>query len=128
MKKCKQCGNEIDDTARAKMYCDNLCKQKAYDARQRELKREGFIMYDASNIIIQEYSKNRWATAVALAEKYTRSVEWIERSLEACELASAPYEYFVRRYLDGDKTIPLNEDVDLCSAELQKALRHQLKN
>ena len=82
--------------------------------------------YTASSIEIRDHSVDIWSSAIALSEKYERSVEWIEAGLLACELCGIGHDYFIRRYLDDDKTIPLNHDVNKISAEAQKQRRNKV--
>ena len=53
-----------------------------------------------------------WAKVGALAAQYNRPAEWIERGLGACAEVGVSPDYFIRRYLDGDKTVPRHDGVD----------------
>ena len=83
--------------------------------------------YNADNIkILHDPLVFDYELAVYLARKYHRPLEFITRSIEACRLAGVdPREYFVPRYLDGDKDIPVNEDVAAISRELQRNLNQK---
>jgi len=62
--------------------------------------------------------------AAYLARKYSRPTGFINRSIEACRLAGVdPREYFVPRYLEGNKSIPENKDVAAVSRELQRNMK-----
>lgn len=50
--------------------------------------------------------------ALLLATKYGRDEGFIRRSLQACDNAGVTRNYFVTRYLLGNKDIPKNEAVD----------------
>lgn len=53
-----------------------------------------------------------WARVGALAQRYSRPVEWIARGLEACRRADVDPEYFIARYLERDAATPFNTVVD----------------
>jgi hypothetical protein len=53
-----------------------------------------------------------WAKIGALAEQYGKSEEWIRKGFTACTEAGVHESYFVRRYLEGDKTVPAHEGVE----------------
>lgn len=59
-----------------------------------------------------------------LVHKYTKSKDFIQRGIEASRLSGLePKEYFIPKYLDKDSSIPINEDFNLISRELQKESR-----
>jgi len=80
------------------------------------------MTYDASNIHIRSDAKFLWEVVASLADKYDKDPSWIERSLHACDLCNVDHEYFIQRYLIGDKTVPLNSEVNQVSFELQKQM------
>ena len=88
------------------------------------------MTYTAKNILIQEHSSDIWSTAISLSEKYNKQVNWIERGLLACELANVGHDYFIKRYLEEDKSVTMNNDVDVIAKELLKQERYnkQYKN
>ena len=81
------------------------------------------MTYNASNIKVlsdKESLEHDFVLIDYLANKYCKPVEWIKRSVEACRLCNVnPRDYFVKRYLDNDKTIPEIKEVTLVSREMQ---------
>jgi len=78
--------------------------------------------YTAANIrvltdaeIVERFD---WAKLGHLAAHYRRDPAFIRRGIRACETVGVPASYFVKRYLDGDKTIPFREDVDAAFTEM----------
>src|SRR5574343_148020 len=53
------------------------------------------------------------------ANQYNKPLEFIQRGLEACKLAGVSSAYFINRYLEGDKTVPVNDAVAYHSKVLQ---------
>lgn len=53
-----------------------------------------------------------WAKIGSLAEQYGKDPEWIERGFQACVDAGVHETYFIRRYLQGDKSMPAHEGVE----------------
>ena len=82
--------------------------------------------YTASSIEIRDHSVDIWSSAIALSEKYGKPVEWIEAGLLACELGGVGTDYFIQRYLEGDLSIPLNQEINTISAEQQKQRRNEV--
>ena len=78
--------------------------------------------YDAESIQIltppQFTEQFEWATIGALAHQYGMPVKLIERGFAACAQVGVDPSYFVRRYMDGDKTVPFREDVGAAYREL----------
>lgn len=64
-----------------------------------------------------------WAKAGELAARSGKSASWIRRGLDACERAGVPHTYFIRRYIDGDKSVTLNLDVDEAMRDINKEAR-----
>lgn len=62
-----------------------------------------------------------WAQAAALAEQYRRDARWIQRGLEACTVAGVAPGYFIRRYLDGDRSIPKHGGVEAAFIERMRS-------
>jgi len=78
--------------------------------------------YDASSITIKSDATRHWEIHRTLVDDYPmKPPEWIARGLEACELAGVHCGYFINRYLDGDKSIPMNKDVDDIFNEILKS-------
>lgn len=79
--------------------------------------------YSAKNIKILSNSEildvAPWIAAETLAAKYGKDVDFIRRGLEACKLADVEQGYFIRRYLEGDKSVPKNDAVEYHSRVLQ---------
>lgn len=53
-----------------------------------------------------------WAKIGSLAAQYRRPEEWIERGFRACDEVGVSHDYFVGRYLDGNKDIERHDGVD----------------
>jgi hypothetical protein len=81
------------------------------------------MSYTAKNIKIKEYSEDIWSQAISLAEEYGKPVAFIERGLEACQLARVGNDYFIDRYLKEDKSVAINREVNEISRELLRKLR-----
>ena len=83
--------------------------------------------YTASSIRIlpapEAIEKFAWLKAEELAARTGRPVDWIKRGLQACEQSGVGHDYFVRRYLDGDRSAPRNPDVEEAMADILKSLR-----
>ena len=109
--KCDMCESEFE-SSQEKLYCSNKCKQKAQYQRKKD--------YNASSIQIRESSNDVWSSAIALSDKYRKNVDFIQRGLMACSLAGVGFDYFINRYLEGDDSIPMNEEVNIISRELQR--------
>ena len=58
-----------------------------------------------------------WAAANRLAARYQRPVEWVERGLAACYQIHGNTDYFIARYLEGDKSIPRDIEVETAFIE-----------
>ena len=52
-----------------------------------------------------------WELSQRLADKFTRPVEWIKRSIRACREAGESPQYFIDRYLIKTGT-EMNQSVD----------------
>jgi len=83
--------------------------------------------YTASSIKIltdeQVLEAFDWAKIGALAAQYHRDPDYIERGLQACARVGVHYSYFVRRYLEGDKTVTLHEGVNAAMLDILKENR-----
>ena len=83
--------------------------------------------YSASSIQIlpapEAIEKFAWLKAEELAARTGRPVDWIKRGLQACEQAGVGHDYFIRRYLDKDRSAPRNADVEAAMADILKSLR-----
>lgn len=53
-----------------------------------------------------------WAKIGSLAEQFNKDPEWIDRGFRACVEAGVHETYFIRRYLEGDKSVPAHEGVE----------------
>jgi hypothetical protein len=81
--------------------------------------------YDASSIKIlapdEVSSRFDWANVIALSDKYPmKSIGHIQRGLEACRRCSVDPDYFIKKYLDDDNTIPKNTDVEAAYREIMR--------
>lgn len=54
-----------------------------------------------------------------LASDFEKDPDWIQRGLEACNAVGVSHDYFINRYLLKTE-IPLREDVDAASMDVQK--------
>jgi len=83
--------------------------------------------YDASCIKILAHEdvveKFDWAKIGELADKYKRDPKWIENGFEACRASSVSPDYFVQRYLEGNKDIPKNPLVEQAYLDLTREAR-----
>ena len=79
--------------------------------------------YTAASIQVKEYSDDIWAQAASLSEQYGKPVAFIERGLEACQLARIGNSYFIDRYLKEDKSVKLNQEVNEISRALLAKIR-----
>lgn len=81
-------------------------------------------MYTAAQIQVlpQSEAEERfpWLKVEELARRYNRPAEWIARGMEACRRAGSDPDYFVRRYLEWDQSVPLDPLVDAAMRELQR--------
>lgn len=68
--------------------------------------------------IVQRFE---WAQVAALAEQYRRDAGWVRRGLEACAAAGVAPGYFIRRYLDGDRSVPKHEGVEAAFIERMRS-------
>jgi hypothetical protein len=64
-----------------------------------------------------------WAKAAALADEFGSPVEFVARGLEACATVGVDDAYFIDRYLRGDKSIPMNPDVQAAFIEISRNQR-----
>lgn len=85
------------------------------------------IDYSASNIRVlnsqEVLEKMPWIEPEILATKYNKDVEFIKRGLLACRNAGVSDSYFIDRYLEGNKDIPHNKDVEYQSKLLQGCMK-----
>lgn len=85
------------------------------------------MTYDASSIRVMraEDLEERWEWLKAgnLASQYQRDERWISRGLEACRVVGVSPDYFIDRYLKGDKSIPKHDGVDAAFRDLAKQAR-----
>jgi hypothetical protein len=145
MKRCTKCGveKEVTEFYVNKATIDGLesnckdCKKlqsaiqyslnehakRLYEWCDLPVPRPAMPQYDASCIKIlsnqEVLAEMPWIRAQSLANEYNKPLDFIERGLEACELAGVTPNYFIDRYLKGDKTIPVNESVAYQSKLLQ---------
>lgn len=78
------------------------------------------VEYNADCIKITDGSQFDWAVEGSIAAHYGKRVEFIRRGQLACKLASVPFNYFVQRYLEMDKTVEREPNVELIYSELLK--------
>jgi len=82
--------------------------------------------YTAESITIRTEAVHSWEVVASLADRYPfRPVEWLERGLQACELAGVGFDYFIDRYLERDGITPMNPDVNDCMVEILRAVRDE---
>ena len=58
--------------------------------------------------------------AEELQSRYQKDLGFIKRGLESCERAGVSHDYFVSRYLDEDRSVPINVGVDKMSRLVQR--------
>lgn len=79
--------------------------------------------YDASCIRVlddrEAWEKMPWLEAETLASTSGKDLDFIKRGLEACRRAGVSHGYFIRRYLEDDKTVPFSVAVDYQSRVVQ---------
>lgn len=82
--------------------------------------------YDASciKILSPEAVKEKfeWAKSGDLAHKYRRDANWIESGLEACRRAGISQDYFIKKYLEKDESIPKNPLVEQAYLDLRNGV------
>lgn len=82
--------------------------------------------YDASCIRVlgggEALAMTPWLAPETLAAKYGKDVDFIRRGLQACRNADVDIGYFVRRYLEGDRSVPKNDSVEYQARVLQGLL------
>jgi len=81
--------------------------------------------YNANSIRIltqeERSDKFEWVKTAELAKQYNRDEDWIKRGFEACRRAGlVNADYFINRYLAGDKTIPRQPLVESAFADILK--------
>jgi hypothetical protein len=125
MKKCTKCGiekelNEFNKSIQTKDGYYNYCRVCALDNLHKSRAKDG---YTADNIKIlsnQEAVEDMpWLQIESLAKRYNKDVDFVKRGIEACLLADVSPNYFIDRYLKGNKDIPVDESVAYQSRELQ---------
>ena len=80
--------------------------------------------YTAESIKIRHEAVHSWEVVASLVDRYPfRPVEWIERGLQACELAGVGFDYFIARYLERDGITPMNPVVNECMIEILRGWR-----
>jgi hypothetical protein len=77
---------------------------------------------DSIKILTKEETMARfgWVNIDELARKHVKDPGWIERGLEACRRRGVEPDHFINRYLENDKSIPLNQMVADAFMELLK--------
>jgi hypothetical protein len=109
---------EAAATGRPAEFCSTRCRVASHRHKNAD-------EYTAKSIRIlrddEIARKFEWAEVESLAAKYRRTAAWIKRGLDACETAGVAPEYFIRRYLDDDKTIPKHEGVEAAFVEALQA-------
>lgn len=71
--------------------------------------------YTASSIRVlkdQDILQFEWARVGALAAQYGKDQGWVRKGIEACQFAGVSEDYFIGRYILGDKSIPRHEGVE----------------
>lgn len=129
MKICSKCLEEkeltefyknVDHKDGLESYCKSCKKAQSANQYLATKEKDG---YTADNIKIlsdQEVLDDvPWVVHHSLANQYSRPLEFIQRGLEACRLSGVSSAYFINRYLEGDKTVPVNDAVAYHSKILQ---------
>lgn len=85
--------------------------------------------YNASSIRIlkPEEAEQRfeWLRAENLATQYSKPLEFVERGIEACRRASVDLDFFIKRYLEGDKSGEKNILLEEAFLELMTEAREK---
>ena len=83
--------------------------------------------YTAASICVlpppEAIERFAWLKAEELSARTGKPIDWIRRGLQACEQSGVGHDYFIRRYLDGDRSAPRNPDVEEAMADILKSLR-----
>jgi len=85
-------------------------------------RQQRYNTYNSGNIKIMHPDfdeKYDWQLCPTLAEKYVKDVKFIERGVKACRMAGICPSYFIDKYL-LKKDLPINQDVQAASRELQR--------
>jgi len=121
---CENCGTPITNlpTGRRKQFCRDACR-KQYRRNANASKQQASTEYSADNIkIIDPLEDMRWDWKLAetWAYQYGKDYDFVYRSIRACrEVGVAPEDYFKPRYLEDDKSIPINKEVCQASRRVQ---------
>ena len=78
--------------------------------------------YTASSITIKEEATHAWEVAATVADTYDKPYRWVKRSLEAYELANAPFSHFIDKYCKG-VNLPAIPEVMTISKHIQREMR-----
>lgn len=121
MKKCTKCG-EIKELTEfyfdggkpdGLKYACKACMKSVANKNYVPVVKED--SYTAENIKILDdkdiLESMPWAMVSFLAIQFKKPYNFIARGIESCQLAGVGYNYFVDRYLKGDKSIPVDESV-----------------
>lgn len=80
-------------------------------------------MYNAKSITVRKDAKFDWEVVATLVSEYPLiDADFIARGVKSCRTAGVEVEYFVKRYLNGDKTTPVNKLVDEAHRSLLAAV------
>lgn len=103
MRKCLNCDAEIEGRA-DRQYCSDTCSKRARRVVEK---------YNASSITIRKDAKFDWEIVASLSLKYPLiDSDFIKRGIQSCRESDTDIDYFIKQYLDGDKSIPINKAMD----------------
>lgn len=143
MSKCLSCGSVMKQTPgkRCRVYCSDACRMRHARAAKKERsdlpegdslfkseqEPQGAMQaglsapYDASSIQVLPHAdaveRFPWLKAGELAARYHQPVEFVERMLRACHASSWPEEQAIRRYLEGDRSVPVPPEMQAAHRE-----------
>jgi hypothetical protein len=134
-------GQDLRNSDKLKSVCKSCCADKEKNRREAMKKIQALAedagirlievandtpdsaQYDASCIKIlhdaEVFERMPWLEAETLAAKYGKDADFVRRGLQACRSAGVGEEYFIKRYLEGDKSIPMDESVEYQSRVIQ---------
>ena len=126
--KCENCNAEMKVSPQmTKKYCDDFCKNAARYQRVKNREGKEPYEYDASSIVVKDFPQDIWHLSASLSIQYKIPSEPIQRGLEACRLAGVNHSYYIERYLDNNKTVEQNMEVDVIYRELLNERRIELE-
>ena len=123
MKICAQCYESKSDTLFSARY--KICKTcYAKNKQIARAKLRASSEYNADCIKIKKSSDFDFSYAHDLAHEYIKPLIFVQRGFEACRRAGMPIDYFITRYLKGDKSTLRNELVEQAYRSILRETSH----